>query len=149
MSEWDEVVQVVNTVGVSADNRDWEGCRACFAPEVQVDYTSLFGGERETVTADELVRRWRSLLPGFTATQHLIGSHVGRIDGNTTRCQAHFIATHIGESGTWVLGGTYHYTLQKDEDAGMWLIYEMVMTSKWSDGDHERLIAEARTNVTD
>ena len=43
------------------------------ADQVLVDYTELFGGAAETVTGDELVTRWRALVPGFDATQHMTG----------------------------------------------------------------------------
>jgi hypothetical protein len=36
--------------------------RAGLADEVDTDYTSLFGGEAERLSADALVQRWRGLL---------------------------------------------------------------------------------------
>jgi hypothetical protein len=55
------------------DALDWTTIRDAFADEVRVDYTSLWGGEPETLTADDLIARWKGLLPGFDATQHLTG----------------------------------------------------------------------------
>ena len=43
-----------------------------FEDQVDVDYTSLWGGEPETVTSPELVGGWRELLDRLHTTQHLI-----------------------------------------------------------------------------
>jgi SnoaL-like domain len=50
------------------DRLDWAEVRRCFADQVRIDYTELSGGESETLAADELIARWRGLLPGFDAT---------------------------------------------------------------------------------
>jgi hypothetical protein len=55
------------------DRRHWVAVRAALTDEVDTDYSSLFGGTPERIPADDLVARWQSLLPGFDATQHLIG----------------------------------------------------------------------------
>ncbi|WP_420630522.1 nuclear transport factor 2 family protein [Candidatus Leptofilum sp.] len=34
------------------------------------------------------------MLPGFTATQHLLSSHVVDVQGNSAECDAHLLATH-------------------------------------------------------
>jgi hypothetical protein len=65
----DVLVELVHAI----DRLDWTGVRAAFADRLALDYTSLFGGEPEKLAADELVERWRGLLPGFEATQHLLG----------------------------------------------------------------------------
>ncbi len=45
----------------------------CTGSWLATDYTSVFGGEPETVDGPELATRWRALLPGFDATQHFLG----------------------------------------------------------------------------
>jgi hypothetical protein len=65
----------------AVDTLDWDGVLAVLAPEVRLDYTSLWGGAAETVAAGEVVTRWRGLLPGFDATQHLTGPVLVSDDG--------------------------------------------------------------------
>lgn len=70
---------------------DWQRIEAAFADELRVDYSSLFGGEPEVLTAGELLDRWRGLLPGFDATQHLTGPVLVSIADDAT-ATAH---THV------------------------------------------------------
>ncbi|MGH7717512.1 MAG: nuclear transport factor 2 family protein [Gemmatimonadaceae bacterium] len=72
-----------------ADARDWPAVRARFADTVDVDYTSLAGGEPARMPADQLVAAWRALLPGFHATQHLLGPVIVELDGDHATARAH------------------------------------------------------------
>jgi hypothetical protein len=85
------------------DRLDWAGVRAELADELETDYTSLFGGEPARQTGDELVAQWRGLLPGFTATQHLLGPVL--TDGD--RVEAHVRAYHRVEDREWLVAGHY------------------------------------------
>ena len=49
------VVDVVARMGLLVDRRDWPALEALFAPDVEVDYTSLFGGVPESKPRRELV----------------------------------------------------------------------------------------------
>jgi hypothetical protein len=71
------------------DALDWPAVRAAFAEQVRVDYTSLSGGEPETLPADDLVARWQGLLPGFDATQHMTGPVVLTDDDGDVRADTH------------------------------------------------------------
>jgi hypothetical protein len=95
------------------DALDWPAVREAFADEVRLDYTSLFGGEPETLAGDELIARWQALLPGFDATQHMLGPVVLTDDaGPGVRADAHVRGYHHigGQDGgqTWAVHG--HYT---------------------------------------
>ncbi|EQD78505.1 hypothetical protein B1B_00687, partial [mine drainage metagenome] len=64
------------------DALEWPRVRSALADRVATDYTSLFGGSPAERTADELIRVWEGLLPGFDATQHLTGPiHAVPIEG--------------------------------------------------------------------
>lgn len=140
------VIQTVNQMALSADSRDWASCRACFADEVYVDYTSLAGGEPATIAADALIGSWEGLLPGFSATQHLLGSHVVNVQGENAECEAHFQATHVIDDQQWTLGGRYHFELQNHEEA--WKITAITMTALWSVGDQAGLLAQAQERAS-
>ncbi len=140
------IVQTVNQMAFAADSRDWNLCRSQFADEVFVDYTSMAGGEPATIPADTLIGSWAGLLPGFTATQHLLGSHVVDVQGNTAECDAHFQATHILDGELWTLGGKYHFQLQNN--GGAWQISAITMTALWSVGDQAALLEQATERVS-
>ena len=135
------IINTVNQMALAADQRDWDLCCRCFADEVFVDYTSLAGGEPATISADALIESWQGLLPGFTATQHLIGSHVVTVQENRADCLAHFQATHILDNERWVLGGHYHFRLRLKGES--WQIAAITMTALWSVGDQAGLLQQA------
>jgi SnoaL-like domain len=97
------------------DVLDWPTVRDAFADEVRVDYTSLSGGQPETLPADDLIGRWQDLLPGFDATQHLIGPVVLTDNGGPgVRADTHVRGYHhiqgSGGEETWGVYG--HYTAE-------------------------------------
>jgi hypothetical protein len=91
----------------AVDVRDWDTVRALLADEVTLDHVSLFGGEAEIVPADEVVRRWRALLPGFDATQHLLGlmAESGPVVRGNVR------GYHLLNGEEWMVAGWYDLTL--------------------------------------
>lgn len=66
----DDPAGVVTRMFFATDRRDWTAVRSAFADTVQLDYTSLNGGEPAAVPADDMVAGWKSLLSGFDATHH-------------------------------------------------------------------------------
>ena len=52
------VARLANTI----DTRRWTELRTLFADNVVTDYTSLFGGEEQRQSRDDLVGGWRKLL---------------------------------------------------------------------------------------
>jgi hypothetical protein len=75
----------------AVDQLDWAGVRQAFADEVRSDYTSLSGGAPQRGPVDDLIAQWRTLLPGFDATQHLLGAPLVSIDAarrSSTRMSA-------------------------------------------------------------
>jgi hypothetical protein len=90
------------------DRLDWAEVRRCFADQVRADYTELAGGEPETLAADDLIARWRGLLPGFEATQHMTGPVLLTRDGQPgQRADAHVRAYHRLGGETWAVHGHY------------------------------------------
>lgn len=142
------IVATVNEIGLAADLRDWPRVREQFADEVFVDYTSLAGGQPARIKADDLVASWRAFLPGFTVTQHLVGSHRVSVEGDRASVLSQFIATHrlAGAPGgeLWTLGGHYRHTLRKTGAA--WKVDAITMTWTWQTGNVElpKLAARAR-----
>ena len=86
-----EITSIVNRIAILSDLRDWEGVQQCFTDRVAVDYTSLMGGQPETIAADALVQSWKADSSStFKTTQHLLGSHAITIRSDTATCLSHF-----------------------------------------------------------
>jgi SnoaL-like domain len=120
------------------DALDWSTVRAAFAPRVAVDYTSLFGGSAETLAIDALLERWRGLLPGFEATQHLIGPvMVTENGGGAATAEAQVRGYHYisgAEDGAvWMAAGRYRFTMQQRD--GEWKIGGITFQLAYQEGN--------------
>lgn len=133
----DAIINVVNQIAIMADLRDWEACRAAFSDRVETDYTSLIGGEPSTVNAEDLIKGWESFFSQtFKVTQHLVGSHVVTIQGDTATCLSNFQAHHVyldSAKGSWTLGGGYEHGLIRIPHG--WQVNRMKMTWTWESGN--------------
>lgn len=129
----------------NVDIRDWDAFATVFADNVTLDFTSLWGGDPQQATPQEVTKTWSALLGAFDATQHLLGNHLVTVDGDTGVLTAVFQATHrlanpFG-SPLWTLGGTYRIGLTRLE--GTWKINNVVMTATWAEGNKDILALAA------
>jgi hypothetical protein len=99
---------VLSRMLYAIDRLDWAEVRRCFADQVRIDYTELSGGAAETLAADDLIARWRGLLPGFEATQHMTGPVLlARDERPGLRADAHVRAYHRLGGEIWAVHGHY------------------------------------------
>ncbi len=142
-----QIVDLMNNIAVCADSGDWDKLIShVFAEEVTVNYSSLFGGDAQTMNSTDLVNGWKGVLPGFKSTQHLLGNHQVTIDGDKASGMAYVRAHHYlpNPTGgdTWVIGGFYNYTFVKT-DAG-WRVSSMKLNLQYAEGN-QTLIGLAQT----
>ncbi len=124
----------------AVDAREWDTVGGCFADQVRLDYTSLFDGEPETLTPEEILGRWQGLLPGFEATMHFLGPLVE--DGDTVECNVR--GYHHLEGQTWMVAGWYTLTvIERDERP---LIAGITLASSYEEGSRD-LVARAQENA--
>jgi|688.fasta_scaffold415454_1 hypothetical protein len=144
-----KIIDAINNVAICADLGLWDKMLAeVFAEEVRVDYTSLFGGEVQKLKSADLVAGWKSVLPGFSSTQHLLGNHQITIKGDAARALAYVRAHHYlpNKTGadTWVVGGYYNYELKRAGEN--WLITSMKLNVLYTEGN-QHLLTLAQTAV--
>lgn len=111
---------IVESVGTLADTGNFEALEALYAPEIEVDYTSLAGGEVELKSPKVLMTEWAGVLPGFDRTRHEVSNIQVSSDGKTAAASADVIADHWMGDLFWQVKGGYVYRLAKDGDR--WLI---------------------------
>ncbi len=141
-----EIVETITDIAAGADRHDWARVRSAMSDEVTTDYTSLFGGEPVTQSADKLIESWAGFLPGFDSTHHMVTNHtVTSIDADSVTAEADFTATHRIGDGLWVLGGRYRYELSKTNSG--WTVTSLVMQALWETGDRNALIGQALERV--
>lgn len=122
----------------AVDTRDWHTVGALLADRVGLDYTSVFGGETETVTNSELITRWRGLLPGFDATQHFLAQLLPTAEG-TVECNVR--AYHYLDDEAWMLAGWYLLTLQAGTGDEPVRIGGITLTQSYETGSRDLLRA--------
>lgn len=105
---------LIESVGPLADTHNFEVLEALYAPEVEVDYTSLAGGERELKSAKALMTEWASVLPGFDRTRHAISNIQVSTNGQTATAKADVTANHYVGDLFWQVRGDYEYRLEKN-----------------------------------
>ncbi|PZF82041.1 nuclear transport factor 2 family protein [Jiangella anatolica] len=129
----------VTTLLHAVDTLDWDTVEATLAAEVELDYTSLWGGSAETVPGPEVVARWRGLLPGFDATQHLTGPVLVHPGGRRTTTVRGYHHLADGDSrSTWMVAGWYDIRV---DDAGR--VAAITLHTSYEEGD--RALVEAAT----
>ncbi len=117
-----QIVDVISSVGFYADQRRWELVEAAFAERVVIDYRSHRSAaagqsEPQALTPGEIVTAWKTQLPGYHHTQHLITNPLVRIDGERASATSQVYATHYlsNEEGDdhWTFIGFYEHELRR------------------------------------
>jgi 3-phenylpropionate/cinnamic acid dioxygenase small subunit len=114
------------------DTRDWALLESCFASAPVFVHP---GGR--LVGFPAILDRTRTALAPLTATQHLLGTMVAEVDGDTARSVCYFQAQHVraGTTGgeTYIIAGRYTDTLART--ASGWKITERIQAYLWRDGN--------------
>jgi hypothetical protein len=106
---------VVDEIDNACDAKDWEKCRAFFADEVEVDFTSLAGGEPARVSGDELIDAWKTNLFAEKKTYHQRGNHRIELAADKATVFSKAYAFNLLESGAvtglWEVWGNYTHEM--------------------------------------
>jgi hypothetical protein len=133
-----DIVETITRMLFSVDKLDWPAVRAAFTDEVEIDYVSLFGGEPERMPADTLIQRWQSLLPGFDATQHMVGPIVVTNNDRAASAETHVRGYHYIETespSVWMVAG--HYVMRMEQTAAGWRISSIRLDTYRQEGNRD------------
>jgi hypothetical protein len=132
-----EIIELIGSLSLNLDARDWDAVRGLFTDEVYSDRTSLFGGEPVTLGAEEFVEGWRQSLQNLDAVNHLVANHVVDLEGDEATCAANMQGVHVfhNPSGDdmWTVGGRHDYQLRRTADG--WRISGLTFTISWATGN--------------
>jgi hypothetical protein len=139
LSRLDEILiqRTVLAMICDVDLMQLDAAEQLFAPEIEVDYTSLWGGSPANMSAAELVGSWKTLLPGFDATWHELGEISVRVNGSTADASCTVAARHWIDGAVWLPKGRYEFGLTKKTG---WRISKMRLIVTEEIGD--RALAE-------
>ncbi len=107
---------IVESVGVYADNGNFEALEKLYADEIELDYRSLTGGEIALKSPGALMSEWASVLPGFDVTRHAVSNIAVKVKGNNAVATARVVADHYVDELFWQVEGSYRYELKKHEN---------------------------------
>ena len=127
------VITTVSSIPLAVDLADYSLAERAFAPEIMIDYTSLWGGQPAKMTPTELMTAWRAIVPGFDATWHQLSDIEATVTGEEATARAFVDGRHwIGEQ-LWRPVGVYHWRLQKLD--GRWKVTHMTFQMTEEIGD--------------
>ena len=132
LADRQQIAELCARYAAALDTRDWALLETCFTPAPVFVHP---GGRLAGFAA--ILRRTSAALTPLTATQHLLGTHVADVDGDTARSVCYFQAQHVraGTPGgeTYIIAGSYTDTLARTADG--WKIAERVQAYTWRDGN--------------
>ena len=133
-----QVVDAVNQLFIQTDQRNWLMVEKCFADRVEMDLTSLAGGETEVLSPQDITARWDENLRDLTALHHQVGNFVVDLHGDDN---AHvycygttFHHLRVGDNTqTRTIVGTYDFDLVRSSD-DRWRIASFWFDCKFTEG---------------
>lgn len=121
----------------AVDRRNFELAEQQLAEEVELDYTSLFGGSVQKLRSGAVIDQWKGVLPLLKTTQHMLSNVMVDVKDGSARCTSYVQALHYlpyAEGGnTWTLYGYYDHELIKQGDC--WKITSMKLTATHQEGN--------------
>ncbi|HEY9736225.1 MAG TPA: nuclear transport factor 2 family protein [Trichocoleus sp.] len=141
------ITVVVESIATLADQKNFESLEDLYADQVQIDYTSLFGGTLQTHTPESLMNAWASVLPGFEQTRHSLSDIQVEVEGNSAIATADVVADHYLGGSIWQVSGEYTYRLLKEESG--WQVTEMAFSLENEAGDRALLATAAERAAAD
>lgn len=136
-----QISSTIQSYATMADQGAFEYLGRVFAPEIVVDYTSLFGGEPQKTTREALMQQWSNFLPGFDTTYHQLSNFDIKVNGDKALAIVDFEASHwIGKDGFWQIAGQYDFNLKRAPHS--WVITSVKVIAGNESGSRD-VLAEA------
>ena len=131
MTDKEQIKDVVNSVAMLQDLKQWERLENYFVKKPFVDNKSISGETPSTISKKRLIDNWRKEIGSyFYSTRHFI-RRLGVRMLNSRRAKVTTNVEHIhyvadrGERYAWTVRGTIDYILVKTAN-GTWKISQMI-----------------------
>ena len=117
------------------DERDWDALADVFVPDATAD----LGSGRTLVGLDEIRERIAASLTPLDDSQHIVGNHQVRVDGDTATHRCYLHSQHIRHldkgSPNYVIGGRYEDRMVRTEEG--WRITHRTLVMMWNEGNRD------------
>ncbi|MEO1054164.1 MAG: nuclear transport factor 2 family protein [Bacteroidota bacterium] len=131
--EKSNIEKVVTSLFVATDENDWSQVEKVFDKLVILDYTSLAGGTPLSLHPYQIADSWKSVLPGFDHTHHMISNFQIEVSGHIAEVKHYGFAQHYLDDNIWTVVGTYRHKLRHTNDG--WKIYQLQFNLKYMTGN--------------
>jgi SnoaL-like protein len=142
----DEIRHTITAFSHHVDHRRWPELQALFTESVVVDYTSLFGGQVQTVSGADLIASWRTRLGPLSATQHLLGPIEVEVRDGHSKAGCHVRGYHfragLPGGSEWMVAGHYLFSLRNQ--GGQWKIERVELEFSYQTGNANLLDEAAK-----
>lgn len=149
--EYQNIIETINKLFISVDNREWDNLKDIFNNEVWLDYSSMNGSEPSLLSIDSIIESWSAFLPGFDSTHHQIANFVVDNDNDHAKVYCYGSAIHyiknVSGINFWTVLGTYDFDLHKHLNS--WIIDKMSFNFKFSLGNNDlpAIALDRRKNI--
>jgi SnoaL-like domain len=130
------IVDTIVRYARALDAKDWRAARACFADELEADYTDLRGAGPTRVRADAFVELRRQALERLK-THHTSTNHLVTLDGDRATCVSAMLIHRLDPSretdNTFDTLAHYTHTLARAPQG--WRITRVQQTVAWNRGN--------------
>lgn len=139
-------IKKVKRLILAKDEQDWEALTPMFADKVTVDYSSM-GIEAKDYTSEELIKYWKSILPGFTHTHHQLSNFLCSNHNEIANVFCYTTIQHYledEEGNLWTVVGTLNFELKKYVDE--FKFTNITFNFKFQDGNL-KLLQKAKDSI--
>ena len=129
----EEVRDLCARYALALDTQDWTALRSVFADDAVMTFAHV--GDVHGVGA--IADTCREALEKLDASQHLVGTVLPVVDGDTARCTSYFQAQHVRAGDQLLVAGRYEDHVSRGQEG--WRITHRTQSVTWSAGD-ERVV---------
>lgn len=134
----EEIRDLVHRYALAIDSRDWAAYRACFAEQIELDFSAATHGPPawEAMSADAWVERCRGFFTRLTATQHIPALLRVEVDGAHATGSKQLHAQHHHEGfapSVQLMTGRYDFEATRTGEA--WRFTRLRLHIGWEEGN--------------
>lgn len=123
---------VVTRLAYTQDDKDFPALVALFSDEIDFDWSGEESEGPERMTRAEFETLARSVLTGFTATQHTTSNVLTTLEGDEATCRVtvgayHHVPTEPGVDDHYTARNNWHLRLRRTDDG--WVITSWAIVS--------------------
>ncbi len=137
--EQQRIQDVVTTLFLATDARDWKAVVDCFTPQVLFDASAVTGAPAAVTPAKEIAAGWERGLAPITAVHHQAGNFRISLRGDEADAFCYAVAFHYRKTAsgrnTRTFAGSYDLGMRRID--GRWRIATFRLNLKFVDGNLE------------